>query len=186
MPLCSEGCSGIFLAYRSGGIKPIVTEIFAHCPFTQGALTSDKAAYVNQAGLDCTGVPLMPVNGRILLANLLLRDRATVATSDSPCSWAFNDGICEAQFSALGGSPTVSARFVDRRRCGRYPGLALSRNPMQLLSTPKGRLLRYPAGHTSSLLPRQQFGEYGLRELPEAVAYTTLPAGMPHTNRETR
>jgi hypothetical protein len=45
------------------------------------------------------------------LANLLPRDRATVATSDSPCSWAFNDGICEAQFSALGGSPTVSARF---------------------------------------------------------------------------
>src|SRR5262249_33040211 len=51
-------------------------------------------------------------NGRILLANLLPRDRATVATSDSPCSWAFNDGICEAQFSALGGSPTVSGQFL--------------------------------------------------------------------------
>jgi hypothetical protein len=50
---------------------------------------------------------LSRLNGQILLANLLPRDRAAVATSDSPCSWAFNDGICEAQFSALGGSPTV-------------------------------------------------------------------------------
>src|SRR5215468_7293263 len=47
----------------------------------------------------------------VLLANLLQRDRAAVATSDAPCSWAFNDGICEAQFSALGGSPTVSGGF---------------------------------------------------------------------------
>src|SRR5262245_54791937 len=45
---------------------------------------------------------------RILLANLFPRDRAAVATLDSPCSWAFNDGICEAQFSALGDSPTVT------------------------------------------------------------------------------
>ena len=46
--------------------------------------------------------------------------------------------------------------------------------------------MRYPAEHTSYLLPRQQFGEYGLRELPEAVSYTQLPAGMQHTNSETR
>jgi hypothetical protein len=46
--------------------------------------------------------------------------------------------------------------------------------------------LRYPAEHTSYLLPRQRFGEYGLRELPEAVSHTKLPAGMQHTNRERR
>jgi hypothetical protein len=32
----------------------------------------------------------------ILLANLFQRNTAAVAASDSPCSLAFNDGICEA------------------------------------------------------------------------------------------
>src|SRR4029450_4854321 len=41
-------------------------------------------------------------NGRILLANLFLCDRAAVATLDSPCSWAFNDGICEAHLRHFG------------------------------------------------------------------------------------
>src|SRR5688500_11812189 len=52
-------------------------------------------------------------NGGILLANLFPHYRAAVATLDSPCSWAFNDGICEAQFSALPSSPTVSGGFRD-------------------------------------------------------------------------
>jgi hypothetical protein len=38
----------------------------------------------------------------------LPRYRAAVATVDSPWSWAFHDGIYEAQFSALWGSPTVT------------------------------------------------------------------------------
>jgi hypothetical protein len=51
-------------------------------------------------------------NGRILLANLFPRDTAAIAALDSPGSCTFNNGICEAQFSALGGSPTVSIGFV--------------------------------------------------------------------------
>ena len=38
----------------------------------------------------------------LLLANLLPRHTAAIVVLDSPGSWAFNDGICEAQFSALG------------------------------------------------------------------------------------
>jgi hypothetical protein len=50
-------------------------------------------------------------NDGILLANLLPRDRAAIAALDSPGSCPFNNGICEAQCSALGGSPTVSGRL---------------------------------------------------------------------------
>jgi hypothetical protein len=42
----------------------------------------------------------------------LPRDTATMAALDSPGSCPFNNGICEAQCSALGGSPTVSLRFM--------------------------------------------------------------------------
>jgi hypothetical protein len=44
-----------------------------------------------------------PRNGRILLVNLLPCDMAAFSASDFPCSWAFKDGICEAQFSAIWG-----------------------------------------------------------------------------------
>jgi hypothetical protein len=44
-----------------------------------------------------------PRNGRILLVNLLPCDMAALSASDFPCSWAFKDGICEAQFSAIWG-----------------------------------------------------------------------------------
>jgi hypothetical protein len=44
----------------------------------------------------------------VLLANLFPRDTAAMAALDSPGSCIFNNGIGEAQFSALGGSPTVS------------------------------------------------------------------------------
>jgi hypothetical protein len=47
------------------------------------------------------------------LANLFPRDTAVIAALDSPGFCTFKNGIYEAQFLALGGSPTVSARFVD-------------------------------------------------------------------------
>ena len=40
--------------------------------------------------------------------NLFPRDTAAIAALDSPGSCTFNNGICEAQFSALEGLPTVS------------------------------------------------------------------------------
>jgi hypothetical protein len=46
--------------------------------------------------------PRCKLNARILLANLFLCDRAAVAALDSPCSWAFNDGICEAHLRHFG------------------------------------------------------------------------------------
>jgi integrase family protein with SAM-like domain len=49
---------------------------------------------------------------RILLANLFPRDIAAIAALDAPGSCTFSNGICEAQFAALGGSPTVSGRFL--------------------------------------------------------------------------
>jgi hypothetical protein len=54
---------------------------------------------------------------RILLANLSPRDTAAIAALDSPDSCAFNNGICEAQFSALGGSPTLSLGFSTYPKC---------------------------------------------------------------------
>jgi len=57
---------------------------------------------------------------RILLANLFPRGRAAVAPLDSPWSWAFNEGICEAPFAAFWGSPTVSVRFM--RQSSAYRG----------------------------------------------------------------
>jgi hypothetical protein len=47
------------------------------------------------------GYPGCRFNGRILLVNLLLCDTTAVSAADCPCSYAFNDGICEAHFSAL-------------------------------------------------------------------------------------
>jgi hypothetical protein len=45
------------------------------------------------------------------LANLFPRDMTMIAASDSPSSWAFNDGICEAQCSALGGRQQYPTLF---------------------------------------------------------------------------
>src|SRR5215468_2721263 len=50
-------------------------------------------------------------NSPDIVGEPFLRDRAAVATWDSSCSWDFNNGIYEAQFSALWGSPTVSSPF---------------------------------------------------------------------------
>jgi hypothetical protein len=44
----------------------------------------------------------------ILLANLFPRATAAMAALDFPGSWIFDNGIGEAQFTALGGSPTVT------------------------------------------------------------------------------
>jgi hypothetical protein len=59
-------------------------------------------------------------NARILLANLFPCDTAAMAALDSPGSCPFNNGICEAQCSALWGWPTVSARYLDMRHEGPY------------------------------------------------------------------
>src|SRR5262249_13833580 len=50
-------------------------------------------------------------NHRILLANLLQSSRSTLSWESFLSFFAFQDGICEAQISALGGWPTVSHRF---------------------------------------------------------------------------
>jgi len=55
--------------------------------------------------------PLGPLHLRLLgpnptltlVINLFLRNTVAGAASDSPCSWAFHNGICEAQFVALRG-----------------------------------------------------------------------------------
>src|SRR5205085_7736709 len=49
--------------------------------------------------------------GGILLANLLHSSRSTFSCASFPSLFAFQEGICEAQISALGGSPTVSGGF---------------------------------------------------------------------------
>jgi len=56
---------------------------------------------------------LVSQNEGVLLANLFPRDTVAGEASDSPYSWAFHNGIYAAQFSALWGWPTVSARFSD-------------------------------------------------------------------------
>ena len=43
------------------------------------------------------------INGRILLVILFPRDTAAVTALDSRDFWAFNAGMSEACFSALGG-----------------------------------------------------------------------------------
>src|SRR5262245_10723352 len=56
---------------------------------------------------------------------------------------------------------------------------------MQLLCTPKGRLLRYLAEHTSYLLPRQRFGEYVTARAPRgSLIYQTACGDAAHQQRE--
>jgi hypothetical protein len=55
-------------------------------------------------------------NGRILLANLLRRSRSTFSWGSFLSLCAFKVGMMDAQISALGGWPTVSARFLDSAR----------------------------------------------------------------------
>jgi hypothetical protein len=69
-----------------------------------------------QAGLDRTGLTLMPVNGRILLANLLRSSRSTFSWRSFPSFFAFKAGMWDTQISALLSSPTVSGRFVKHWR----------------------------------------------------------------------
>jgi hypothetical protein len=58
------------------------------------------------------GCPTCRNNGRILLANLFPRGTAMIAALNSPGFCTFKNGICEVQFLAQGGSPTVSARIL--------------------------------------------------------------------------
>src|SRR5262249_1002417 len=48
----------------------------------------------------------------ILLAKLFQGSRNTLSCVCFPSVFAFKEGICEAQFLALGGSPTVSVGFL--------------------------------------------------------------------------
>ena len=57
---------------------------------------------------------------------LLPRDRAAVAPLDYPCSWAFNDGTCTAQFAALWGSPTVTLFSIFATKMGQTSILSKS------------------------------------------------------------
>jgi hypothetical protein len=70
--------------------------------------------------------PRCKLNARILLANLFLCDRAAVAALDSPCSWAFNDGIGEAHLRHFGVRQQYPGVFTQQKRCtvqSKVPGL---------------------------------------------------------------
>ena len=103
----------------------------------------------------------------ILLANLFPPDTAAIAALDFPGSCTFNNGICEAQFSALGGSPTVSATISDTIPNGR-------RDAMQagILSV-KLRHLRVWTEQRRALAAR-----YG--QLLHAIPGLRLPEELPH------
>ena len=53
-----------------------------------------------------------PKNARILLANLLQRSRSTFSWGSFLNFFAFNEGMLDTPISALGGWPTVSARYL--------------------------------------------------------------------------
>jgi hypothetical protein len=51
----------------------------------------------------------------ILLVNLLQSSRSTFSWESFPRVFAFQEGMWDTQISALGGSPTVSARLKEER-----------------------------------------------------------------------
>ena len=57
----------------------------------------------------------IPENARILLANLHQSSRSTFSWESFPSFFAFQEGMLDTQILALGGWPTVSARYVDTR-----------------------------------------------------------------------
>ena len=58
-----------------------------------------------------------PKNARILLVNLHQSSRSTFSWESFPSFFAFQEGMLDTQILALGGWPTVSARFVHHARC---------------------------------------------------------------------
>jgi hypothetical protein len=58
---------------------------------------------------------LVSENARILLANLLQSSRSTFSWGSFPSFFAFQEGMLDTHISALGGWPTVSARFLYTR-----------------------------------------------------------------------
>ena len=71
-------------------------------PATKATLISGTIFWTRRTRLQAH-IPFCTQNGRILLVNLFPRNTAALAMSGSLCSWAFNDSICEGQFSALRG-----------------------------------------------------------------------------------
>ena len=55
------------------------------------------------------------INARILLANLLQSSRSTFSWGSFLSFFAFKEGMLDTQISALGGWPTVSARYLHTR-----------------------------------------------------------------------
>lgn len=53
--------------------------------------------------LSTSGIAHFPEKASILLVILFPRDTTAVTALDARDFWAFNEGMCEAQFSALGG-----------------------------------------------------------------------------------
>jgi hypothetical protein len=75
--------------------------------------TSDNGRYVNQVQHDRAGFALMPINGRILLANLLQSSRSTFSRGSLLSFFAFKEGMLGTPISVLGGWPTVSGRLLN-------------------------------------------------------------------------
>jgi len=78
-------------------------------------LGSDNGHYGNQAGLDRAGLPLIPINEGLLLANLLQRSRTAFSCVSFPGFFAFFEGMYDTQTSALRSSPTVPEGFLRHR-----------------------------------------------------------------------
>jgi hypothetical protein len=76
---------------------------------------SDNGHYGNQAGLDRAGLPLIPINEGLLLANLLQRSRTAFSCVSFPGFFAFFEGMYDTQTSALRSSPTVPEGFLRHR-----------------------------------------------------------------------
>jgi hypothetical protein len=70
-------------------------------------------------------------NRRILLANLLQSSRSTFSRGSFPSFFAFQEGMMDTHISALGGWPTVSARYRGTMREGPYCQHDVHRNAIQ-------------------------------------------------------
>ena len=86
------------------------------------------------------GSPACRFNGRILLANLLQSSRSTFSRGSFLSFLAFKEGMWDTQISALGGSPTVSGRYLTS-----FPTESSS-------SSPSGRCLSLPLSLTRGVL----------------------------------
>src|SRR5436305_9674627 len=66
-------------------------------------------------------LPCVSKSGRILLANLLHSSSSTFSCTSFPSFFAFQEGICEAQISALGVGQQYPTLFCDSRPIRKCP-----------------------------------------------------------------